>query len=45
MKKGEILAYVHSNSSKKADECVKSILEAYKIGSKKNTKKNIIEII
>lgn len=45
VKKGEILAYVHSNSSKKADECVKSILEAYKIGSKKNTKKNIIEII
>ncbi len=45
VKKGDVLAYVHANSPEKANDCVKSILEAYKIGSKKNTKKNIIEII
>lgn len=45
VKKGDVLAYVHAKSAEKADECVKSILMAYKIGSKKISKKNIIEII
>ncbi len=45
VKKGDILAYVHANSSEKADECVQNIILSYKIGNKKINKKNIIEII
>ena len=45
VKKGDILAYVHANSPEKANECVNSILSSYKIGSKKVTKKNILEVI
>ena len=45
VKKGDILAYVHANSPEKATDCVEKIKEAYKIGNKKISKKNIIEII
>lgn len=45
VKKGEIIAYVHSNSPEKSIECVEKIKKAYKIGNKKISKKNIIEII
>jgi len=45
VKKGSILAYVHASSPEKADNCVKEILNAYKIGNKKVIKKNILEII
>ena len=45
VKKGSILAYVHASSPEKADNCVKEILKAYKIGNKKVIKKNILEII
>lgn len=45
VKKGDILGYVHANSPEKATDCVEKIKEAYKIGSKKISKKNIIEII
>ena len=42
---GDVLAYVHANSPEKAIECVEAIKEAYKIGNKKVSKENIIEII
>lgn len=42
---GDILAYVHSNSAYKAEECIEKVLEAYTIGEKQIDKKNIIEII
>ncbi len=45
VKKGEIIAYVHANSPEKSIECVEKIKKAYKIGNKKISKKNIIEII
>lgn len=45
VKKGEVLAYVHGNSPEKANTCVNNILSAYKIGTKKVSKKNIIEVI
>lgn len=45
VEKDEILAYVHSNSFDKANKCVDKIQEAFKIGNRKITKKNIIEII
>lgn len=45
VKKGDVLAYIHSNSPEKADICITSIKDAYTIGSRKITKKNIIEII
>ena len=45
VEKGEVLAYVHANSTEKAEVCVKEIKDAYKIGSRKVSKKNIIEII
>ena len=45
VKKGSILAYIHSNSPEKANDCAQKILSAYKIGSIKVIKKNILEII
>lgn len=42
---GEVLAYVHANSPEKAIECVEAIKDAYKIGNRKISKENIIEII
>lgn len=45
VKKGDVLAYVHANSPEKAELCVERIKNAYKIGNKKISKKNIIEII
>ena len=45
VEKDEVLAYVHSNNPEKAEECVEKIKQAYKIGNKKISKKNIIEII
>lgn len=45
VKKGEVLAYIHANSPEKADKCVTDIKNAYVIGKRKITKKNIIEII
>ncbi len=42
---GDVLAYVHANSPEKAIECVEAIKAAYKIGNKKISKENIIEII
>ena len=45
VEKDEVLAYVHSNNPEKAEECVEKIKQAYKIGNKKKSKKNIIEII
>ncbi len=45
VKKGDVLAYVHASSPEKANECVNKILSAYKIGSRKEIKKNIIEVI
>ena len=45
VKKDEVLAYVHSNSFDKATKSVEKIQEAYKIGNKKISKKNIIEIL
>ena len=45
VKAGDILAYVHANSVEKANNCVDEIQKAYKIGSKKIVKKNIIDII
>ena len=45
VKVGDVLAYVHANEPEKAIECVDKIKEAYVIGNKKITKKNIIEII
>lgn len=45
VKKGDILAYVHAASPEKAEKCVEQIKNAYKIGNKKISKKNIIEII
>ena len=41
----DVLAYIHSNSFEKATIFVDKIYDAYKIGNKKLTKKNIIEII
>ena len=45
VKNGDILAYVHANSPEKAIECIDNIKAAYKIGDKKISKENIIEII
>lgn len=45
VKQGDILAYVHAASPEKAEKCVEQIKNAYKIGNKKISKKNIIEII
>ena len=45
VKAGDVLAYVHANEPEKAIECVDKIKDAYVIGNKKITKKNIIEII
>ena len=45
VKKGDVLAYVHANSPEKAEICVERIKNGYKIGNKKISKKNIIEII
>ncbi|MBQ7410260.1 MAG: thymidine phosphorylase [Clostridia bacterium] len=45
VEKGDVLAYIHANSPEKAMECVERIKDAYKIGDRKITKKNIIEII
>lgn len=45
VKQGDILAYVHAASAEKAEKCVEQIKNAYKIGNKKISKKNIIEII
>lgn len=45
VEEGEILAYVHANSPEKAIECVEAIKDAYKIGNRKISKENIIEII
>ena len=45
VKKGDVLAYIHANSSEKVEPCVESILDAYKIGNKKITKKNVLEIL
>ena len=42
---GDVLAYVHANSPEKAIECVEAIKNAYKIGNKRISKENIIEII
>ena len=42
---GDVLAYVHANSPEKAIECVEAIKDAYKIGNRKISKENIIEII
>ena len=42
---GEVLAYIHANSPEKAIECVEAIKDAYKIGNRKISKENIIEII
>ena len=42
---GDVLAYVHANSPEKAIECVDAIKDAYKIGNRKISKENIIEII
>jgi sRNA-binding regulator protein Hfq len=42
---GDVLAYVHANSPEKAIECVEAIKAAYKIGNRKISKENIIEII
>lgn len=43
--KDDVLAYIHANDQAKAEACVKSIKESYKIGNKKIEKENIIEII
>ena len=43
--KGDVLAYIHANSSEKAIECIEAIKTAYKIGNMVVKKKNIIEII
>ena len=45
VEKGDVLAYVHANSPEKAIECVEAIKDAYKIGNRKISKENIIEII
>ena len=45
VEKDEVLAYVHANSPEKAIECVDAIKAAYKIGNRKISKENIIEII
>ena len=45
VEKEEVLAYVHANSPEKAMECVDAIKAAYKIGNRKISKENIIEII
>ncbi len=45
VKKGSILAYVHANNPEKAENCIKEMLKAYKIGNKKVIKKNVLEII
>ena len=45
VEKGEILAYVHANDSEKAANCVRDILDAYELGNRKVSKKNIFEII
>lgn len=45
VEKGEVLAYVHANSPEKANKCIEDIKDAYKIGSTKLSKENIIEII
>ena len=45
VKKEEVLAYVHANSFDKGAKCIEEIQKAYKIGSKKIIKKNIIEIM
>lgn len=45
VQKGDVLAYIHAASPEKADNCVTDIKNAYVIGNKKISKKNIIEII
>ncbi len=45
VEKEDVLAYVHANSPEKAIECVEAIKDAYKIGNRKISKENIIEII
>ena len=45
VEKGEVLAYVHAAQAEKAEACINEIKEAYKISSKRVSKKNIIEII
>ena len=45
VEKEDVLAYVHANSAEKAIECVEAIKDAYKIGNRKISKENIIEII
>lgn len=45
VKQGDVLAYVHAASPEKAETCVEKIKNAYVIGNKKISKKNIIEII
>ena len=45
VKKGDVLACVHAADTKSAEICAEKIKDAYKFGSKKIRKKNIIEII
>ena len=45
VEKEDVLAYVHATSPEKAIECVEAITDAYKIGNRKISKENIIEII
>lgn len=45
VKKGEVLAYIHSNDSQKAEEAIQNLKTAYKIGKKIIKKNNIIEIM
>lgn len=45
VKPGDILAYIHSSSPEKTVEAIEKIKGAYKIGTRKILKKNIIEII
>lgn len=45
VEKGDVLAYIHSTDHEKTIECIENIKVAYEIGSKKISKKNIIEII
>ena len=45
VEKGDVLAYIHANNAKKAEEAVEELKTAYKIGDRIIKKKNIIEII
>ena len=45
VKKGEVLAYIHANSSEKVETCVETIINSYTIGKKKIIKKNVLEIL